>query len=196
MEKPLRTAWVFLKAGCGGSSRHHQVGANSMSQVDGVSYMMLACLPALWEEGSEKEQQPMPALLSRRKLPPPSLTRMLDNSVSSCLSLMPLNLLPHAGVQREWIQVRTCIGPFRETAWYSSSPLSPQTQSPLVFIARSYWHISSWLWNPGLGSLGWDWELSLLKGSSAAKITLPIFIYHTWVWDQLHGGSASPIVSK
>ena len=41
MEKPLETTWVSPKIGRGRVSGNHQSGANSMRQVDGVSYMAL-----------------------------------------------------------------------------------------------------------------------------------------------------------
>ena len=41
-------------------------------------------------------------------------------------------------------------------------------QHPLVFTARSYGDLSSWLWNPELG-----------LGSLAPKVSFPIFIHHT-----------------
>ena len=70
MEKALETAWVDPQVGWGRASGNHQGGANSVSHVDGVSYMAPARSAPLWEEGSEKEQWPLPALLFGRKLPP------------------------------------------------------------------------------------------------------------------------------
>ena len=52
------------------------------------------------------------------------------------------------------------------------------TQSPLVFVARSFGDLSSWHWNPGLGVLVWGKDSSLLRYPSR------IFIHHMWVWDQ------------
>ena len=43
MEKSLEAAWVDLKVGWGRASENHQGEANSVSQDDGVSDMMLAC---------------------------------------------------------------------------------------------------------------------------------------------------------
>ena len=43
MEKPLESAWVDLKAAWGRASRNQEGGANSVSQVDGVSDMAPAC---------------------------------------------------------------------------------------------------------------------------------------------------------
>ena len=43
MEKPLDTVLVGPKVGWGRASGNHQGGENSVSQVDGVSDMALAC---------------------------------------------------------------------------------------------------------------------------------------------------------
>ena len=66
----METAWVGLKVGWGRASGNYQGGSYSVSQVGGVSDMAPACW--LLGEGSEKEQWPLPALPSRRKLPPSS----------------------------------------------------------------------------------------------------------------------------
>ena len=82
-----------LKVGWGRASGNHQGEANSVNQADGVSYMAPpVSAVALLGEGSEKEQWPLPAHLSGRKLPS-ALALMLDNSVSSLMSLVPFNLL-------------------------------------------------------------------------------------------------------
>ena len=52
----------------------------------------------------------------------------------------------------------------------------PLPQPPLLYIARSNGDLSSWCWSPGLCSLAWGWDCSLL---------FPIFIHHTWMWDHL-----------
>ena len=54
----------------------------------------------------------------------------------------------------------------------------PLIQSLLVFTARSCGDLSSWHWNPELGSLVWGLDSLLLRYPSQ------IFIYHTWVRDQ------------
>ena len=54
----------------------------------------------------------------------------------------------------------------------------------MVFTASSYGHFSSWHWNPGLEGLVWGWNPLLLMGSSATEMSLPIFIWHTCMWDQ------------
>ena len=71
MEKIQGTAWMGQKIGWRRASGNHQGGANIVSQVDGDSDMAPACdFVALLGEDSEKEQWLLPALPSRRKLPP------------------------------------------------------------------------------------------------------------------------------
>ena len=43
MEKTLETSWVDQKVGWGNASGNHQGGANSVSQVDGVSNLAPPC---------------------------------------------------------------------------------------------------------------------------------------------------------
>ena len=54
----------------------------------------------------------------------------------------------------------------------------PPIQSLLLFATRSCGDLSSWHWNPGLGSLVWGWDSLLLRYPSW------IFICHMCVWDQ------------
>ena len=61
MEKSLETAWMGLKVGWSRASSNHQGGANSVNQVDGFSHIASTA-------GSDKEQWPLPAFLSGRKL--------------------------------------------------------------------------------------------------------------------------------
>ena len=39
----------------------------------------------------------------------------------------------------------------------------PPPQPLLIFTARTYGDLSSWWWNPGLCSLAWGWDCSLLR---------------------------------
>ena len=67
-KKPLEMAWVSPQFGWGRVSDNYQVGAYSVGQVDGDSDRYGTHLPALWGEGSAKEQWPLPVLLSRREM--------------------------------------------------------------------------------------------------------------------------------
>ena len=90
MEKPLETAWVGLKVGWGRASKNHQGGANSVNQVDGFSHIASTA-------GSDKEQWPLPAFLSGRKLP------FSSHPVAEQLSFSPYvsGAFQSAGAQRE-----------------------------------------------------------------------------------------------
>ena len=57
----------------------------------------------------------------------------------------------------------------------------PPTQSPLVFAGRNCGDlpISSWHWDPGLGTLVWGWDSSLPRCPS-----LYMCILYMWVWGQ------------
>ena len=67
MEEPLETAWVGMQAGCSTASRSHWDRVNGVSQGDGVSDM--APPKGSVGQGLRKEQGPLPALPSGRKLP-------------------------------------------------------------------------------------------------------------------------------
>ena len=94
MGKPLETACMGPKVGWGRASEIHQGGANSVSQVGGVSLITLASwLCHSVRRGLRKEQWPLTALMSGKSCPP-VLALMPNYSVSPHMSLMPMNLLP------------------------------------------------------------------------------------------------------
>ena len=141
MEKPLEIAWVDLKVGCGEVSGNYQDWTNSASQVDG--YSDGTCLPALWVEGSKKEQWLLPAFLYWRKMPLQLFT--CHQTIQLCL-ICPWCLTsccPSVRSQR----VSLCLGLLRGTL---EALCLTHPQSTLIFKARS-----SWEWNPGLeGQVG------------------------------------------
>ena len=63
-------------------------------------------------EVSEKEQWPLPALLSRTKLPP-ALTPMPDPSIPCCMSLVPFKLLPQCRSSERLRTSKSVCGPFK-----------------------------------------------------------------------------------
>ena len=117
-------------------------------------------LPASFAVGGfRKRTMPSASMLSGRMLP------CSWEQILQFLPLCPwclLNFCPSAGAQREWVHVSACVGPLRRTAWNSRSFCLPQPQSSLFFTARSYGDSTSWHWRPGLGSLRWGWDPSLL----------------------------------
>ena len=106
-----------------------------------------AHLSALWGNSSENEQWPLPGLLSGKELyltntPPAPAPRLLLwcqllQFLPPLMPLVPFKLLPHAGAEREWVQVNLCMGPLRGIAWDSRSFCFRQPQSLLVFTAKS-----------------------------------------------------------
>ena len=58
-----------------------------------------------------------------------------------------------------FVNVLSLRGPFKQSLlkiWQFLSPPQPS----LVFTASSYGDLSSWVWNLGLLSLAWGWDLS------------------------------------
>ena len=189
--KPLETAGVCLKVGWAKASRNYQGGANS--EPGWWRLIVLASSSvALWEEGLSKEQWPLPALLSRRKLSQ-ALALMPDSSVLS-ICLWWLNLLPPY-----WILegVSLCTGPLRGTARESSSSVFHSLNFHWFWVpngnkspARSCGDLSFWHWNPGLGDLVWGWDplllrypaqfLSATRGCGTSSIPRLCCFYQSW----------------
>ena len=66
--KATEVAWVGLQDGWGGVSGNHPGGMKSVCQADGDSDLLPDC--AYSRESSEKEQWPLPTLVSGIKLSP------------------------------------------------------------------------------------------------------------------------------
>lgn len=100
-------------------------------------------------QGSEKEQWPLSALLSWRKVP------LQPSSWSQTIQFLPictwyfLSCCPSTRAQSQWVQISLCVGPLRETPGILGASIS---QSLLVSTARSYGDFFSLFWNPGLGA--------------------------------------------
>ena len=79
-----------------------------------------------------------------------------DPSPPSCVPLVPFKLLPwHWSSEGASLNKSVC-GFFKGNC-LGFQKFLPLTQSLLVFAARSYGDLSSWYWNPGLGSQVWGW---------------------------------------
>ena len=81
MKKPLETAWVGLQAGRDGVSGNHLGGANSVSQVNGVSDMV----PASGSVGKGLIKGTMTS----------ASTSVWEKDAQLALALMPENSVPH-----------------------------------------------------------------------------------------------------
>lgn len=169
MEKPLEKASVGQQVGWGWVLESPG-WAITDSQVDGNSDMTLLARSV---QGGLSKGITAPA----STFVPPAWALMLDNSVPPCMSLCPSCCCPSTGMSLS----RSVSGPFKRN---SSSLCLTQSQSSGVFRGRSCGVFSSWHLKPWLGGQVWGWEPSLLRGTSAVKIFLPVYIRHTWMWDQ------------
>ena len=102
----------------------------------------------------------VPAFLSGRKLSP-----------SSCLDARYFQFLTvghwclsscYPGARAQRSESKFVCGFFNRNCFRLQEFLSP-TQSLLASAARSYGDLSPWHCNPGLGTLVWDWDSSLLR---------------------------------
>ena len=153
----------------GGSSGNHQGGANSVSQVRAVSD--ISCLPDLMREGSEKEQWPLSALLSGRKLSP-AVALVPDTSVSSHMPLVPFKLQRQCWSSEGGSLWKFACRPLRRNCLGIPKFLSSTASVPAGFLSQEV--MGTYL--PGTGTLGSDpWLL---------RFPSRIFNWHTWVWDQ------------
>ena len=102
-----------------------------------------------------------------------------------CLS----SCYPASGAQKEWVWVGKSVCVFFKRNCLGLQKFLPLTQSPLVFVARTYEDLSSLHWNSVLGVLVWDLDSLLPRYPSQ------VFIHHMCMWDQpiphLHPSSQS-----
>ena len=102
---------------------------------------------------------------------------MPDNSVPPHVSLIPFYLMPRCWSSERVSPISLCVGPLRENAWDSRNLLS-LSYNPAAFHSQKLWGLlfpalESWAGGPGV------W-----LGPLAHGIPLPIFLRHSWVWDQ------------
>ena len=114
----------------------------------------------LWGEGSDKGQWPLPAFLSGRKLSPSS--HLDPRHFSSSLYATGAFQATTPVLELRVSLGKSVCGFFKMSCWGLQKFL-PLTQSLLVFAARSYGDFPSLHWNPGLSSLVWGWDSSILR---------------------------------
>ena len=137
-------------------------------------------------KGSEKEQWPLSALLSGRNFPLQLLSWCQTIQFLPKCTWCLLRCCPSTGAPR-WVSLSTfMLRPFNRNAWESRRPLSHSTTIAADFTARSYRDFTSWSWNPGLGSLVWNWDPLLLRGASLHSR------YSSWLLSTTHGCGSSP----
>ena len=145
--------------------------ANCVSQVDGVSDIGPACcLCGSVGGGIRKGEMALCPPLCLGESCPLVLTLMPDPSVSPCMLLMPFKLLPWCW-SSEGVSLRKPVYGFFKVNRLGLKKFLPPTQCPLSFAAGSYGDLSSWHWNPGLGSLVWDWDSTLPRCPSQVLST-------------------------
>ena len=151
MEKPLKTAWVGPKFGWGRGSGITRVGQTVWGRLmESERWCPPSSSVALCGEGSEKEQWPLPALLSVRKMPPSChpYARQLRSSLYVSDTFQSAALaLELIGSETKFVHrsfKRNCLG-------LQQFFCLPQPLSPLVFTVRSYRDFSSWHWSSRLG---------------------------------------------
>ena len=104
----------------------------------------------------------LPTFLSDRKPSPSSLLDVSHFSSSLCVSLVPFKLLS-LSCRSEGVSLSKSMCGFFKRNYLGLQQFLPLAQSLLVFAAMNLGDLSSWHWNPGLGSLVWGWDFSLLR---------------------------------
>ena len=135
-----------LKVGAGASG-NHQGGANSVSQVNGVSDMPPACCLC----GSSKEQWPLPALLFVRILPPTALTLIPDTSAPPLTSPLFFKWLPQYWSSHGVSPSRSVHEPFKRNFLGLKKHSISLSLNPCGFLQPGIMGTSV----PGTGILGW-----------------------------------------
>ena len=112
----------------------------------------------------------------------PALTLMPDNSVPLHMFMVPLELLPQCWSSEEVSLSESVWGPFKRNSlgfqkpWISLSLWFSQPKvMGLLFVSVDPWAWGAWC---GAG------KLHSSRGTSAAKISLPIFVCFVLVWNQ------------
>ena len=87
-----------------------------------------------------------------------------------------------------WISYQVSLnmsvcGPFKWNTWDSSSHLSHSVITHAGFHSQNLWGLLLSALEPWLRVQVWGWDPLLLRGASAAKISLLILNHHTWVCD-------------
>ena len=116
--KPLETAWVGLIVGWSRARENHQGGANSVSQVVGVSDMVPTCgfcdsLGGGLRQGTMASASTSFWEKAAAHPHPLALILMLDNSVPPHMSLMTFNLLPPCWISEGVSPSKSVHGPFK-----------------------------------------------------------------------------------
>ena len=136
--------------------------------MPGLGYP-LHCFVALYVgEGSESRQCHCLAAGGLLGIHPTSSHFTHFPYAIGALLAVSLVLVPTVG---GFVYILGLYGPFKQTLLRDQQVL-PEPQTPLVFIARSYETLFYWRWNPGLRSLAWGSDHSLLSCPSQFLSTM------------------------
>ena len=118
---------------------------------------------------------PLPSFLSKKKL---SLNSHLDarQFSTSLYTTGDFQAVPQCW-SSEGVSLGKSMCEFFKGNCLGLQKFHSLAQYPLGFTVRNYGDLSSWHWNPGLRSLVWSWDSSLLRHPSQ------IFIHHTGMQD-------------
>ena len=176
MEKPLETACVGLIVGWGRATGDHQGIANSVSQVDGVSYMAPTCWVCAGR--AQKRNSGLCQDFCLRESCRPALALTPDNSIPPHIFLMPFNLVHwhwgsegvSLGKSVHWLCKRSCFG-FQQF-------LSSTDSIPAEFYSQKLRRLTFLALEPKAAGAG------VGLGPLASEISLLAFIHHLWVCNQ------------
>lgn len=148
----------------------------------GIWYLPL--LPAAWEESSTKEQLCPPALPSPGRVaptptPPALFPKKFNSSPYSSGAFQAAAPVLELGV------ISVFSGPLRAALHGLPWPFVSLDTIPTAFHSQMFSGPLLSALVPRAGEPGEGWDPSLLWGTFAAEISLPIFNRHTWLWGQL-----------
>ena len=134
-------------------------------------------------EGLRKGTMASASIFVWQKVALPALALMWDTLIPPHMALLPFELLPQHWNLEGRMQSKAVHRPFNRNCLRLWKPLSYSATLPGGFYSQKLWRLLF---------LVWDWDSLLLRGTYAPEISLPNFIHHTWVLDQLFCVSAPP----
>ena len=180
-----KTAWLGLKVVCGRASGNQSPGWGKDCEPGWWRRRYGAHLPVCWGRAQQRNNCLSLHLCLGESCPSSSCpdTKQFSSSWHvPGVVFQGSRYCSHAGAQRELVWISPCMGPLRRTASDSTSFNFPQSQSPLVFTARSYRDFPSWHWNSGLGTC--CGVVTPCFSWGPPQLSYPSGFLSLWVWDQ------------
>lgn len=124
--------------------------------------MVSGMVPACWLCAGRAHQRNMVSASTSvlEKAATAALVLMLDNLVSSCMSLVPFKLLSQPWGLEDVRLSKSMHRPFTRNCLGLQQPPSSWVSISVVFTTNSYGNFSFCPWNPGMGGLVWGWDLA------------------------------------